>query len=440
MSENKTVDSGQKGAFSRAMVMWLAIVGGFAFAALMLLTAYSDDLRTGNDGRPHALSRSAVGYSGLVSLLNHVRPGFALVSRGPENAYDRGLTVVTLSPFQSLSEDMLERIEAPLLIVLPKWNAVLSNQTSPFIEEDRKLPAGHVWKVGALGDHTFNLYSPYDGETYELTVDADEDSYRSILGSSDNYIDHTNGWAAPSLSIQLDQDIENFVTLNEHEALMPIIVDDAGRTVLASINDSPVYVLSDPDLFNNFGLSDPKRAEFAVQILDALRFDDEIYFDVTTHGLGRSRNLFKLMFEPPFSAATLALLVATGLMAWRASVRFGAPQQPAPAFVTGKKALADNAAALVHLAGRAPRYASDYAQLTRRSASKALNVPRDMLAETRSEALNDWLDTMAASRSQNDIPKIETLQQEAREATTGAALMRVAQRLYAWRQEFKREP
>ena len=57
------------GAFSRAVVLALIVVGALSFAAFVVLSAYAPDLRSGSDGRGHALSRSAVGYAALVALL-----------------------------------------------------------------------------------------------------------------------------------------------------------------------------------------------------------------------------------------------------------------------------------------------------------------------------------------------------------------------------------
>ena len=67
--------------FSPVVALWLVIVGVFSFSAFFVLQAYAPDLRGGDDGGAHALSKSAVGYAGLVALLK-ARGEPVVISRG----------------------------------------------------------------------------------------------------------------------------------------------------------------------------------------------------------------------------------------------------------------------------------------------------------------------------------------------------------------------
>lgn len=55
-----------------------------------------------------------------------------------------------------------------------------------------------------------------------------------------------------------------------------------------------------------------ERAQLAEKIILATMddYDMTITFDLTLNGLGESKNLLTLAFEPPFLAATLCLLFA----------------------------------------------------------------------------------------------------------------------------------
>ena len=77
----------------------------------------------------------------------------------------------------------------------------------------------------------------------------------------------------------------------------------------------------------------------------------------------------------PCLGATLCLAAAALLMALQALTRFGAPRQAGRAIALGKRALADNSAALIRLARREARMAPRYLDLTR--ASVAATVRSD---------------------------------------------------------------
>ena len=58
--------------FKPLVALALVLIGVFAFAALVTLSGYSDDLRQKETGQATPLSRSAVGYAGLVQLLEDI--------------------------------------------------------------------------------------------------------------------------------------------------------------------------------------------------------------------------------------------------------------------------------------------------------------------------------------------------------------------------------
>ena len=59
-------------AFSPIIVIVVALVGVVTFAGLGILSAYAPELRSGNDGGDHALSRAATGFGGLPPLLREL--------------------------------------------------------------------------------------------------------------------------------------------------------------------------------------------------------------------------------------------------------------------------------------------------------------------------------------------------------------------------------
>ena len=58
----------------------MAVVGVVAFCALLVLLTYASSLETGNNGGGHALSKSAIGFSGLAQALRDLNEP-VLISR-----------------------------------------------------------------------------------------------------------------------------------------------------------------------------------------------------------------------------------------------------------------------------------------------------------------------------------------------------------------------
>ena len=405
-------DQPQAGPLFRARtVLVMVLVGVVSFSALLVLSAYAPDLRSGSDGGAHALSRSAVGYAGLVELLKGLGEA-PIISRGtpPPVRGGSGLLILTPTPATEPKEIPNLRFSGAVLVVLPKW------QTAP-----QPLNPRWVDRIGLLPPELV-VHSMGGGRTVE----------------------RRNGVSRPVLQAAPDAPIfpanerfplgpvDSFQTLSG-PMLTPLLVDASGRTVLAMSRVRPILVLSDPDLLNNHGLADLTTARSAVGILGDLRAGGPVVFDVTLAGFSRGRSLLRLAFEPPFVGASLCLAVAALLMGLHAWVRFGPAARPARALALGKRALADNSAALVRMAKREPLMAEPYAVLTRDAVARTVGAPRD-LSPDQLEAL---LDRLGAARGVNTT--FSSLAAEARRAGTTADLMQAAQKLFQWRGEMRRD-
>ena len=179
------------------------------------------------------------------------------------------------------------------------------------------------------------------------------------------------------------------------------------------------YVLSDPDLLNTLGLATPEGADAATALVAALAGERAVFFDLAGAGFGRTDNLLTLALEPPFTAATLTVLLAGGLLAWAATARFGPPKPDPVGLGLGKAALADQAATLLDASGRDVTLGPRYAALTRRRIARLLGneaMPDAALARTATRAgLDDLAPASAAAHRAGDAP----------------SLLRAAQRLHA---------
>ena len=392
------------GPFSAMVVLWLVVIGVVAFIAGLVLTAFSSQLQSGNNGQAHALSRSAVGYAGMAELLRGT--GRAVKISRTDRPPDQDALMI-LTPGQMADTEELRKIRfaGPRLIVPAKWS------TAP-----HPLRQGWVQGRGLLAEDI--ALTPLKGYGQATELQVRDGGGRQALFRADGRPFSTTG------------PLTRFRTLKTDD-WTPVIIDDQGGVVLGRRDD--IWVLSDPDLLNTQGIANLDTARSGLALLDLARSGrPRITFDVTLNGIKSERNLLQLIFTPPFLGVTLALGLAALLLALQAFGRFGPPRQARRAFALGKQALADNSAALIRMAGREHRMVARYALFVRGEAAKAVGAPAS-LDEAGLEAL---LDRLSAPLG---LPPFTALRGAAVAAHDIGSALAAARRLYSWRLEMTRE-
>jgi hypothetical protein len=395
-------DNPARPLFSPLMAVALVVVGVFAFLAYLVLSAYAPDT-DGNDGRATALSRSAIGYAGLGVFLRAQNIP-TLVTRGltPEETERASLLILT----PEISNDADEFPEVgPRLIVLPKWVPQLHPDRAGWVSSGRRIDPERLEE----------LLEPLSEGT----------EVRRRIGAPLARARHDpRGITVPIGRIDDLQTIAG----GDWEVL---VSDGSGGALLAwRDGDVETYLLSDPDLMNTHGLSNLANARLAFDMIQLMRAGDgPVLFDATLNGFRRSPNVLRLAFEPPLLGVTLCALFASILIGLHAAARFGAPILPERIFAFGKQALADNSAELIAMAGREHRMATRYAQATRDVVARAVGAAH----ETGGEELNQVLEKL--SKRQGTAETLSQMFREAARAEDRDDLLRIARKLYRWRQE-----
>ena len=395
-------------AFASPFTLALVIgVGVFAFCAFLVLGAYAPDLKGGDNGQAHAMSKSAIGFGGLVEAVK-LAGDPTMISRGPlPPGRKAGLLVATPGPGEENGAGGVA-FDGPVLVVLSKWETV-PDPTHP----------GWVKRIALID----NQWAP------TLVKGASIARRRGVSRVV------LSGTAAPfTTDLRLAEGpVDSFQTVKE-PGWIPVLTDETGAVVLARDPKRPLYVLSDPDLLNTQGLKNIDTLSSAVTILRALRVGDgPMMFDVTLNGLGKARSVLRLLFDPPFLSVTLSLAAALALAVWQALIRFGPLRHAGRAIAYGKTALVDNTAALINIARREHAMGAPYALLTAEIAAKAVGAPRDLTGEP----LTQFLDRLGAQRGAVDTYR--ELESQARLAQEPGRMAATARRLYLWRLAMTRE-
>ncbi|MEL6877463.1 MAG: DUF4350 domain-containing protein, partial [Pseudomonadota bacterium] len=294
-------------------------------------------------------------------------------SRSPSQLDTGSLLILTPPPYFDAEEleNILQRraYAGPTIVILPKWSALGFPQNLPDeIADDVK--DGWVQLGGPI---------PFDwSETlpdhYALETDIKTNRERPA------------NWAGYDFKGTLPD--ESSVTATDNGNGNPLVIDGSGNALALSFfvkdefgnsedTESVIFVV-EPDLVNNYGLSDGSRAALALALIEDAQYgyDYPIVFDLTLNGFGGATNLLTLAFRPPFLAATLCLILAIFIVGWRAFKRFGPPIASTPEIAFGKKRLVANGAGLILRARRLKLLAEPYAALSARRLANRLGLSK----------------------------------------------------------------
>ena len=332
------------------------LIAAISFASVVVLSAYAPELRDRRVAGLHAYSTSALGYNFATELLD--RRGYTVsVSRDEGNLTDpdrEGLLIIT--PGSWSDDDELEEVNyarngEPTLVVLPKRNGTRDQLNPRFYDMTYILP----------GERMGELVAPL---------------------SENISVDHvTSVGEVALLGKSLPAVFTETVQVLSGGGIDPILTSEAG-ILMGRVSNSQIYILSEPELMNTHGLSNLENAEILTRIIAHLTRKSTntrpIIFDTTLHGFERSRDLLRLMFEPPLLGATLFALATMILLGWSAFLRFGKPLAEKPVTATGRQSLVESTAGLFRQTNREPSLADEYAQLARRMIIRELGYPDDL--------------------------------------------------------------
>jgi len=404
-----------RGAFSIVVVLAAVIVGVVAFAAFMVLIAFADDLREPDDSGEHALSKSAVGFAGIIELLKDTGRQVR-ISRGSLDELTASPEFAILTPptTRPLTYDDFNGVWGWNLVVLPKWSTRRDADNPEWVHANGLLYAQVVERM-------------LDDLASDVTIKRAPDISPATLVYDDS------GGTVPIGPVRALQTISA-------QGLTPIITDPDGNIVLGSLGDPEedevmTYVLADPDLLNTQGISSLATARAGVGLIEYLVEEKTpIIFDMTLHGVERTRNILQLLLTPPFVAGVLCLVFAAlliGITAFAGNLR----QKSGREIPLGHSTLVDSSARLISIAGRSSSIGARYVAMIRRQAARIVGAPAGA-SETQQIAV---LDSIGRARAQAGEPTFSQLSSDVAKANNPAAMLRAIHRLYTWKQELGRE-
>lgn len=405
-------------AFSRTAIT--LVVGAIAASLLgaVLLTIFLDDIA----GRPSASSDgysvSAIGHHAVVEVLEELDVP-VVVSRHGSGAKARGGVLVIAEPVvppdDAEAADKLRRLATSadtVLLVLPKWYGSPGRDDRRWLDGVAALDAAEIEApLRALGSEA----SVAHVEPGVVDVDSLD------LGIPDFHL-------APALHVaQLADDEQDAIHALDGQALVFRFM----------VEETLVYVLADPDVINNAGLTRPGNARFVVALLDQLRGGGPVVFDETLHGFAEEPSLWKALFRFPLALVTLHVVLLLLVVVWAGLGRFGPARGAPPALAAGKEYLVRNTAALLRVAGHHGHALERYLVAAVDTVKAELHAPRDLAPGD----LPAWLERVRAARGASiPYPELASEVADAIRSNNARAVLAAADRVHRWRVEMTHGP
>lgn len=419
--------------FSPRTVLGLVVVGGLAFLAFLWLIGAGLTGGNPNDGQASVGGKGLNGYAAMADYLE--RRGYA-VSRVQSLASLKqpGLLILT-PPADAEGKDIAEVVThrrpiGPTLIILPKWQVAQVGQLTPGAKP------GWVTLSGVEVPNWTEFYDDISLGLKPMRAGGKVASWRGLgsggdLPSSENVLSGAGDALVPLVVGTEDgRVLAGYIDDGDYPALRDVAEGYAPEPDPDTVDDTlyPLVMVFEPDLLNNQGFADAPNAVLAEalvrEVLDG--GDKVVAFDLTLNGYGRSQNLLTLAFTPPFLAATLCLLLAAGVIGWRAFHRFGPPLLAGRGIAFGKRALVANAAALVRRTRRLHLIGAPYADAARDRLARALALPQRLDGPATEAAIDRALATRAP-----DLMPFSAAAAAMRAARRPADLLRAAQTLHS---------
>lgn len=338
-------------AFSAPLMAVLTSVSLFAFVAVFALLGWAPDLADRNRAGHHPYSESALGYAALVSLLEADGQEISVSRLASSRDTGNRLLILSLPEYglKRVDDFIPSRVTGPALYILPKWSGL----------PDAKKKSWQRHTSLLKQDRIATILTDFDPDLGILRIDV-PDAVTTPFGR---------------FSLEPDEGLQTL----ESTVLEPVI-QVGPHQLLSKLPGEDIFLLTDPDLANTFGLIRADHAAFSLSLIDWLKEypAQPLIFDATLHGFERSENLLRSIFDAPFLGATLIALSSVVLIGWAAFVRLTPPKREQTSILFGKRALAESTAGLISMSRREAGMAEPYLDSTRRFLILRLGLPRQI--------------------------------------------------------------
>lgn len=390
--------------FKKNVVVALAILTAVSFITGLLFAMLGPGPSEVRSRRADTFSRSAVGHHALLRLLKATDVPVSVSRARTTQKAGAGTVLLLLEPQRSVSDPTADDLPVILrdsaardvIVVLPKWDPWGFHTRFDWIESVDPVPPTRV-----------------SGVLDAARVEAD-------LRDGDGAFT-----AGPFSSLTPT------ITAPRVLAGLPAVVSDGTGALVARTQayGKSIWLISDPDLFNNMGLLEGDNAAFTLALLEHIAGDRALIIDETLHGYTIVEGVWPRLFEFPLVLTTAQVGLVLLLVVLAGVRRFGPPHADTLALGRGRAVLISNTARLLWYGGHSAGVLDQYWQATVRAVRHGVHAP----ANLEGEPLWRWLDRVGAARGldQTAVELAEAVR--AVDDADGPGILARARAIAAWR-------
>jgi len=426
-------------AFSTRTLIVLFSAGTLTFLLGLLLAAFTKDLfdREISAGLD-TFSRSLVGHHGLQRFLDEM--GITVVNNRNPHLYggSSAFPILLLEPEATDREesesrfreddkilqdiaDCADRSGIPLIVALPKRTVRRSTSHPGWIKSEKLLPLDDVGEILASEELGLKLLPGTGSEEQPLS----EGLVRWVDTLTHLRADELR---LPSPMVDLGPVIQ---VLGEGSHLSPILSCDEGVLIGRIARSKPeIFVVSDPDLFNNRGLARGDHAAIMHTFVKHYLEVDGVVIDETLHGFRSDESLLRKAFSFPLLLVIIHAVLILAFFIWTEAPRFGRPASPPPVLPPGKTLLIDNTSKLLLSTGDHRSALRSYLKTTVAAVAKRFSIAE---GTPHKETLRMLKNLTAARGLDFDVEEIT--ESVADRKLSAAEALKLARKLHAWRKE-----
>jgi hypothetical protein len=226
------------------------------------------------------------------------------------------------------------------------------------------------------------------------------------------------------------------------DSLEPVVTID-GQILVGELSGRQprTWILSDPDVIANHGITRGENVRLAVGLIKRLLPGAETVMlaERSTQSVAAVHNPAEVVFTFPFALIPLTFAAFVLVLGWGALGRFGSPLTALMVVRLGKHALIESAVGLITTSAQRFDVARRYARLALRDVCASLRAPREVDEQ---EAI-EWIER--TRRGGRRSPGYKALMQELDEAARAGlsdrnALASFAARIHRWKKELLNGP
>lgn len=389
----------------------ILVIGSLCFILAVFFNYFGVITISGTGVNPRISERSIIGNTGLTQLIHRLgmdKPVFPTREDTGNESLEQDVALTqnvellyNVNEVSKPSSTISQRI-----FVLPKWESEPHDGNPQWAKKVMAISPKRVEKQISRWGLEGRVVRPKDVKLKQTTVFTD---FKANLFAP-QFLVHDE-WITP--------------VVHYNKGILVGYVEDPSK------NLDRIWLISDPDLFNNLGLTRGNNAKLAIQLLNHIRGDSALVLPSEAR-VSRVRSFMWAFLRFPWLMGPITLLLTALVFYWASRQRFGFTDKPLSSTGHGRHKLVVNAARLILAAKRDADILKAYFEAGLYGVAWKYHLPRDQS----DAALVDQLNTIELRKTGRS--RLAALRRDVGAVMPGdpkIEMVGIAARIHKWKRE-----